>query len=63
MKLIGGEMKQFFMENGTTVEAAPPCHQHQNGLVECHWRTMVCMECSWINSALLPSSFWYVALA
>eukprot|EP00957_Ditylum_brightwellii_P149174 11360275-Ditylum_brightwellii.AAC.1 len=56
-------MKAFFTDKGTTVEAAPPCHQRQNGLVERHWQTLVHMACSWINSALLPSSFWYVALA
>eukprot|EP00957_Ditylum_brightwellii_P177710 13537093-Ditylum_brightwellii.AAC.1 len=56
-------MKQFFTENGTTVEAAPPHHQRQNVLAERHWRTLVRMAHSWINSALLPSSFWYVALA
>eukprot|EP00957_Ditylum_brightwellii_P131898 10058196-Ditylum_brightwellii.AAC.1 len=40
MKLIGGEMKAFFTEKGATIEAAPPRHQRQNGLVERHWRTL-----------------------
>eukprot|EP00957_Ditylum_brightwellii_P040743 3083832-Ditylum_brightwellii.AAC.1 len=62
MKLISGNMKEFFTEKGTIVEGTPLWHQQQNSLVERHWYTLVRMTCSWINSTLLLSSFWFVAL-
>lgn len=41
------------------LESAPPQHQQQNGLVERNWRSVIFMVQSWINSAPLPSLFWY----
>eukprot|EP00957_Ditylum_brightwellii_P019369 1461088-Ditylum_brightwellii.AAC.1 len=65
MKLISGAMKDFFTKKETIVEGAPPPHTHhqqQNSLVERHWHTLLRMAHCWINSALLPSLFWFVAL-
>ena len=61
-KLIGISIRNKLAENGTKIEAAPPKHQHHNGLVERNWRTIVRMVRSWLTSSLLPSSFWFYAI-
>eukprot|EP00957_Ditylum_brightwellii_P064430 4890026-Ditylum_brightwellii.AAC.1 len=40
------------------VEAAPPCHQRQNGLVERHWRTLVPMH--WLEPQQYPTIYLFV---
>ena len=44
------------------IEAAPPYKQHQNGLAESNWKSILYMARSWLASHLLPSSFWWWAL-
>ena len=61
-KLMGESVELYFTPLGTTIESAPPKHQHKNGLVERNWRTVIRMARSWLSSALLPSSFWYHAV-
>ena len=61
-KSMGRSVKKFLNEKGCVIESAPPKHQHQNELVERHWRTLVRMARSWSSSALLPSSFWFHAI-
>ena len=61
-KLMGKSVRNFLHEKGCILESAPPKHQHQNGLVERNWRTLVRMARSWLSSALLPSSFWFHAI-
>ena len=61
-KLIKGPVKEFIVDRGGSVEAAPSGRQNQNGLVERNWRTMVRMARSWMASALLPTEFWWFAI-
>ena len=61
-KLMGQAPRRYLHSIGTQVEAAPPRHQNQNGLVERNWRSVIRMARSWLTSALLPSSFWYFAI-
>lgn len=59
---MGGEVFAYLQEKGTTVTAAPPKHQNENGLVEQNWRTIDRMARSWLSAALLSIEFWYHAV-
>ena len=61
-KLIGSDARNFLDEKNIRIEAAPPKRQHQNGLVERAWQSVVIMARNWLKSALLPSKYWYFAL-
>jgi hypothetical protein len=61
-KIMGGKVAAFLKSHQIPVEAAPPYRQHQNGLVESHWQTVVDMARNWITSSLLPSKYWYFAI-
>ena len=61
-KLIGGTVADILTSEKIRIEAAPPYRQHQNGLVERHWQTMVNMARNWLTSAMLPSTYWYLAI-
>jgi deoxyuridine 5'-triphosphate nucleotidohydrolase len=61
-KLLGGDVGKLLLEHKIQVEGAPPYRQHQNGLVERHWQTMVNMARNWLTSSMLPSSYWYFAI-
>jgi hypothetical protein len=61
-KLIRGKVKDLFTAKGIKVEASPPYRQHQNGLVERHWQTIIAMTRNWLTSAQLPSKYWYFAV-
>jgi transposase InsO family protein len=61
-KIIGGKVKSFLQDNVIDIQASPPYRQHQNGLVERHWKTVVSMARNWLTSNLLPSKYWYFAV-
>ncbi len=61
-KFLGGTISELLQEKQISVEAAPPYRQHQNGMVERHWQTIVNMARNWLTSACLPSSYWYFAV-
>ena len=61
-KIIGGKVKDFLLDKGIKTEASPPYRQHQNGLIERHWKTVVAMARNWLTSNLLPSKYWYFAV-
>ena len=61
-KLIGSAAKMLFLNEKIRIESAPPKRQHQNGLVERAWQSAVIMSRNWLQSSLLPSTFWYFAL-
>ena len=61
-KLFGGETKKIFTAAKVKVEAAPPYRQHQNGLVERAWQTVVSMTRNWLTSAQLPAKYWYFGI-
>ena len=58
-KLIAGETRKILTDNQVKIEAAPPHRQHQNGLVERAWQTIVTMTRNWLTSARLPAKYWY----
>ena len=60
-KLIAGNTRKILTEAGIKIEAAPPRRQHQNGLVERAWQTIVSMSRNWMTSARLPAKYWYLA--
>ena len=61
-KLIRGEVKQFLLDNSIKIQSSPPYRQHQNGLVERHWQTVVAMTRNWLTSAQLPSKYWFFCI-
>ena len=62
-KLIGGKVAELIeKENGIDLQATPPKRQHQNGLVERSWQTIVAMSQNWLTSSLLPSKYWWFAV-
>jgi hypothetical protein len=61
-KLIGGKVAEFLLSVGVPIESSPPYRQHQNGLVESHWQTVVSMARNWLTSSLLPSKYWFFAV-
>ena len=62
-KLIGGNVAKFLQEEEKIrLESAPPYRQHQNGLVERHWQTIVNMARNWLRSSMLPTTYWYFAI-
>jgi hypothetical protein len=61
-KLIRGPVKQFLTTSQIKIEASPPYRQHQNGLVERHWQTIVAMTRNWLTSAQLPTKYWFFCI-
>ena len=62
-KLIQGEVATYIeQEMHTDLQAAPPKRQHQNGLVERAWQTIVAQSRNWLTSQLLPTKYWYFAV-
>ena len=59
---MGNQIQDYFCPLKTVIASVPPRHQHQNGLVERNWRSILRMACSWMTTSLLPSSFWYYAV-
>ena len=58
-KLFAGDVATYLTDKKIEIEAAPPYRQHQNGLVERSWQTIVNMTRNWLTSAQLPSKYWY----
>lgn len=62
-KLIHGKVSDFLLSEKMRIMAAPPERQHQNGLVERNWQTVVYMMArNWIRSNQLPASYWWFAI-
>lgn len=61
-KLMGSQVTNHLNNIKCTLESAPPRHQHQNGMFERNWRPVTHMAQGWLNSALLPSQFWFYAI-
>jgi hypothetical protein len=61
-KLMGGEVASILQSKHLRVESAPPYRQHQNGIVERHWQTLVNMARNWLTSSMLPVDYWYFAI-
>ena len=62
-KLIQGKVADYIeRQMHTDLQAAPPKRQHQNGLVERAWQTIVAQARNWMTSQLLPSKYWYFAV-
>jgi len=55
-------MLDILRSRGCQMAAAPAARQHQNGLVERAWRTIVRMARTWLTQNLLPTQFWYHAI-
>ena len=59
-KLLQGKVAEHIEEvEKVKLEAAPPYRQHQNGLVERAWQSIVTMTRNWLTSSLLPSKYWW----
>ena len=61
-RLMGGAARTYLEEQKIRVEAAPPKRQHQNGLVERRWQSILTMARNWLRNELLPSTFWFFAI-
>jgi deoxyuridine 5'-triphosphate nucleotidohydrolase len=61
-KLMGGEVAKLLTNAKVRIESSPPYRQHQNGLVERHWQTIVNMARNWLKSSMLPVDYWYFAI-
>jgi deoxyuridine 5'-triphosphate nucleotidohydrolase len=61
-KIIGGRVKTYLNEQQIPIQASPPYRQHQNGLVESHWQSIVSMTRNWLTSSLLPTKYWFYGI-
>ena len=61
-KLISGEVEKYLLNEKIKIEASPPYRQHQNGLVERHWQSILAMSRNWLRSAMLPTKYWFFAV-
>ena len=61
-KLMGGAAKRLLCSKNIRVEAPPPKRQHQNGLVERRWQSILTMARNWLTEELLPSKYWFFAV-
>jgi transposase InsO family protein len=61
-KLIGGKARQWILEAGSRIIAAPSNRQSSNGLVERSWQTMVRMARAYITEKQVGREFWYFAI-
>ena len=61
-KLMGGDIQHFLREQKVRIESSPPYRQHQNGLVERHWQSMVSMARNWLTQSMLPVKYWFFAI-
>jgi hypothetical protein len=61
-KLMGGEVAKLLLQHKVKIESSPPYRQHQNGLVERQWQTLVNMARNWLKSSMLPMEYWYFAI-
>ena len=61
-KLFGGNTRKLLLKNKIRVEAAPPKRQHQNGLVERRWQSILTIARNWLTQELLPTKYWFFAI-
>lgn len=61
-KLICGKVATYLLDQQIKIEAAPPYRQHQNGLVERQWQSILAMSRNWLKSSMLPTKYWYFAV-
>ena len=61
-KLIGGEVESYLLDQQIHIEASPPYRQHQNGLVERHWQSILSMSRNWLRSSMLPTKYCFFAV-
>ena len=59
---MGGSTKKLLRDNKIRIEAAPPKRQHQNGLVERKWQSILTIARNWLTQELLPTKYWFFAL-
>ena len=61
-KPMGAEISEYLNDKNIRIISAPPKRQHQNGLVEQNWKSIVNMAHNWLRSSLLPSKYWWFAV-
>ena len=62
-KLIHGDVRAYIEDTkGVDLEASPPYRQHENGLVERAWQSLVTMTRNWLTASLLPTNFWWFGI-
>ena len=61
-KFMGKHVQKLFQDEKIQLQAAPPRRQHQNGLVERHWASLVKTARTWLTSSLLPTKYWWFAI-
>jgi hypothetical protein len=59
---LAGSAHQLILEQVIRLQAAPGSRQSQNGLVESHWKHIVCMDRDLLVDRGMPKSLWFFAL-
>ena len=61
-RLLSGQTEKFINQHGCNILGAPASRQHQNGLVERQWQTLMNMARSFLSNKKIPRSFWWWAI-
>jgi hypothetical protein len=59
VKLFGTAIRDYLIDSQSKVVATPAKWQLSNGLVESHWKTMVCMAQAYLIKKQMPRTFLF----
>ena len=60
--LLSGQTEQFLNKHGCETLGAPASRQHQNGLVQRQWQTLMSMARSFLSNKKMPRIYWWWAI-
>ena len=61
-RLLSGLTEKYLNEHNCEVLGAPASRQHQNGLVERQWQTLMNMSRSYLSNKQIPRTYWWWAI-
>ena len=61
-RLLSGKTETYLNNNSCQVLGSPAGRQHQNGLVERNWQTIMNMARSVLHQRQIPRVYWYWAI-
>ena len=61
-RLLSGQTELYLNQRGCNIPGAPASRQHQNGLVERQWQTLMSMARSFLSNRKIPRSYWWWAI-
>ena len=61
-RLLSGITEKYLNKFDCDILGAPASRQHQNGLVERQWQTLMNMSRSYLSNKLIPRTYWWWAM-